>query len=191
MKEFNRRELLRAIPIFLLAQTPIAAAARPIPPLKPTRLGQVVIWREKKYTCVRIAKKLTWDKGVALALTPKPSPTPSATTTVYTPPPEEFLICESSELKLNRPISFVNPSLSEPSRGYIVIRHENGIDAFSNRCTHEGAEVEIDGGKLVCYRHSSYFDGNNGKVLSGPATRELRSYPTVERGGQVFVIDQP
>ena len=155
------------------------------------------MWRNKKYTCVRVGRKLLWDKGVPIAASAtSSSPTPQQTiqkspAPVYTPPPQEFKVMASGGLKLNQPKSVLNPSLSEPSRGYILIRRENSILAFTNRCTHEGQEVEISSGQLVCFRHLSYFDSSDGHVISGPATRSLKQFETIERDGYVFVIDTP
>jgi len=175
----------------LFLQNPFVAQAAITPTVKCTKLGQTIIWRNRKYTCIRSGKKLLWDKGVEIPTLKKTVSTPTTQASIYTPPPIEFLICASNDLKLNKPISFQNPSLNEPSRGYIVVRREREIVAFSNRCTHEGGEVEVSKGELICFRHLSYFDAGNGHVLSGPATRELQSYRTSEHDSKVFVIDTP
>jgi nitrite reductase/ring-hydroxylating ferredoxin subunit len=189
MSSWSRRQVIRGIFAALILQTPFSAEAASGPTLKCTRLGQTIIWRNRKYTCIRSGKKLIWDKGVVIPLPKKTTSAPSPQASIYTPAPVEFLICASADLKLNQPISFQNPSLSEPSRGYIVVRREKEVVAFSNRCTHEGGEVEVSKGELVCFRHLSYFDIGSGKVLSGPATRELKSYQTSEHDSKVFVID--
>ena len=79
----NRKDFLALIGVvFLQIGAPFASAATG-PTLKPTKLGQTVIWRNKKYTAIKSGKKLVWNKGVAIPkATPKASPTP-------TPPPEE------------------------------------------------------------------------------------------------------
>lgn len=191
MRSPNRRELLRALSLVFLAQNPFVAEAATTPPLKCSRVGQTLIWRGKKYTCILSGKKHVWNKGVAIAA-PKKIVTPTKTPlSIYTPASIEYLICASTELKLNQPISFANPSLADASRGYIVMRREKEIVAFSNRCTHEGAEIEVKKGELVCFRHLSYFDPVSGNVLSGPATRELKRYQATEHDAKVFVIDLP
>jgi nitrite reductase/ring-hydroxylating ferredoxin subunit len=177
----------------------VAQAAAPIAPnLKCTHIGQTVIWRNKKYTCVKSGKKLVWNKGVVIPK-PKPSTVHSTKTSqpttspraTYTPALEEFEVAKSVNLKLNQPMAVTNFSLNYPSRGYILIRREDGVVAFTNRCSHEGAEVEISNGSLVCFRHLSYFDAVSGAPTSGPALRRLTQFSVIEREGYVFVIDLP
>jgi Rieske Fe-S protein len=194
MSHFSRRQLLQILSGVALLANPFAAEAAQVPTLKCTRLGQTIIWRNKKYTCIRSGKKLVWNKGVAIPA-PSPSSTPSAPTTAprpaYTPPPEEFAVAKSSDLKLNQPISVINPSLNFPSRGYIVIRREDGVIVFSDSCTHLGRQVQISGSQLVCDAHGSYFEAATGKPTAGPATRNLAQLPTIERDGTIYVIDAP
>ena len=189
MRSPTRRQLFRIVSVLLLTPTTLTSEAATVPTVKCTRVGQTIIWRNKKYTCIRLGNKLIWNKGVAIAVPKKAVSTPEPQTSIYIPAAVEFLICASSDLKTNQPLSFQNPSLNDPSRGYILIRREKEVVAFSNRCTHEGAEVEISKGELVCFRHLSYFDLASGKVLSGPATRELKSYKTSEHDSKIFVID--
>ena len=199
VSHFSRRQILQILSGVALLANPLAAEAAQVPTLKCTRVGQTIIWRNKKYTCVKSGKKLVWDKGVAIA-SPKPSATPTAAPTTpaapssaprpaYTPPPEEFAVGKSSNLKINQPLALSNPSLDKPSRGYIVIRREDGVIAFSDRCTHLGRQVEISGSQLVCFAHGSYFETSTGKPTAGPTTRSLAQFPTVERDGIIYIID--
>jgi len=198
MSHFSRRQILQILSGVALLANPFIAEAAQVPTLKCSRLGQTIIWRNKKYTCIKSGKKLVWNKGVAIPA-PSPSSTPSAPTTAptiaprpaYTPPPEEFAVTNSSNLKLNQPISVSNPSLNFPSRGYIVIRREDGVIVFSDSCTHLGRQVEISSSGLVCDAHGSYFDAATGKPTAGPATRNLAQLPTIERDGTIYVIDAP
>jgi len=199
MSQISRRQILQILSGVALLANPLAAEAAQVPTLKCTRVGQTIVWRNKKYTCVKSGKKLVWDKGVAIA-SPKPSATPTAAPTTpaapssaprpaYTPPPEEFAVGKSSNLKINQPLALSNPSLDKPSRGYIVIRREDGVIAFSDRCTHLGRQVEISGSQLVCNAHGSYFETTTGKPTEGPAIRSLAQLPTVERDGILYIID--
>lgn len=54
------------------------------------------------------------------------------------------------------------------------------------RCTHKGVELRVSGDRLECSAHGSSFD-SNGSVLEGPASAPLRSFPTTEREGRVFI----
>jgi nitrite reductase/ring-hydroxylating ferredoxin subunit len=197
MSKISRRQILQILSGVALLANPLAAEAAQVPTLKCTRVGQTIVWRNKKYTCVKSGKKLVWDKGVAVA-TPKPSASPttqpstapsSAPRPAYTPPPEEFAVGKSSDLKLNEPLALSNRSLDKPSRGYIVIRREDGVIAFSNQCTHQGGQVEISGSQLVCNSHGAYFETTTGKPTDGPAKRSLAQLPTVERDGILYIID--
>jgi nitrite reductase/ring-hydroxylating ferredoxin subunit len=203
MSHFSRRQILQILSGIALLANPLAVEAAQVPNLKCTRVGQTVIWRNRRYTCVRTGKKLVWDKGVPVtpakptpSATTQPSTQPTPTTSTaprpaYTPPPNEFAVAKSANLKLNQPSAVANPSLDYPSRGYIIIRREDGVIAFSNRCTHLGRDVEISGSELVCFTHGSYFEATTGKPTGGPATRNLILLPTIERDGTVFVIDAP
>ena len=203
MSHFSRRQILQILSGIALLANPLAVEAAQVPNLKCTRVGQTVIWRNRKYTCVRTGKKLVWDKGVPVtpakptpSATTQPSTQPTPTTSTaprpaYTPPPNEFAMAKSANLKINQPIAVANPSLDYPSRGYIIIRREDGVIAFSNRCTHLGRDVEISGSELVCFTHGSYFEATTGKPTGGPATRNLILLPTIERDGTIFVVDAP
>ena len=198
MQQISRRQVLKILSVLILFVNPLnAVAATPIGPnLKCTHLGQTVIWRNKKYTCIKSGKKLVWNKGISIpkpkasginaTKTPVPSNTPRP---IYSPELEEYVVAKSLDVRLNQPMTVNNPSLNFPSRGYIVVRRESGIIVFNNRCTHEGAEVEVSDGKLICFRHLSYFDSASGTPLSGPALRNLAQIPVFERDGTVFVID--
>ena len=197
MSKISRRQILQILSGVAVLANPLAAEAAQVPTLKCTRIGQTIIWRNKKYTCVKSGKKLVWDKGVAVAA-PKPSASPttqpstapsSAPRPAYTPPPEEFAVGKSSNLKLNEPLALSNRSLDKPSRGYIVIRREDGVIAFSNQCTHQGGQVEISGSQLVCNSHGAYFETTTGKPTDGPAKRSLAQLPTFERDGILYIID--
>ena len=77
------------------------------------------------------------------------------------------------------------------ARGWkvLVFRHEDGIGAYENRCTH--AATRLDTGRLkacaiACPLHGARFDLRDGSVCSGPATRPLRSFPVRLERGRVF-----
>ena len=197
MAQISRRQILQILSGIALLTNPLAAEAAQVPTLKCTRVGQTIVWRNKKYTCVKSGKKLVWDRGVTItASKPSATPTTRPTTTpssapqpTFTPAPEEFAVGKSSNLKLNKPLAFSNSSLDKPSRGYIVIRREDGVIAFNDRCTHLGRQVEISESQLVCNAHGSYFETTTGKPTAGPATRSLAQLPTIERDGIIYIVD--
>jgi nitrite reductase/ring-hydroxylating ferredoxin subunit/uncharacterized membrane protein len=62
----------------------------------------------------------------------------------------------------------------------VVARTEEGLAAFSDRCTHKGGPLS-DGalicGTVQCPWHGSQFDVKTGRVACGPATENIRTYP--------------
>lgn len=93
--------------------------------------------------------------------------------------------------KITAPLSEftqTNKQGKETFRSYILVRHDSlqypiCVYRFSNNeykalwlsCTHQGAELQVLGDTLVCQAHGSEFD-NKGKVTSGPADKDLRSF---------------
>ncbi|MCB2219647.1 MAG: Rieske (2Fe-2S) protein [Bacteroidetes bacterium] len=55
----------------------------------------------------------------------------------------------------------------------IMIQKDQKLKLFSSKCTHLGCRInKIENGQLVCPCHGSSF-GENGEVISGPATTAL------------------
>lgn len=57
-------------------------------------------------------------------------------------------------------------------------------------CTHEHADLtegELDGRKVSCPLHGARFDVTNGRVLSPPAFKPLKTFPARVNGGHVEV----
>lgn len=54
------------------------------------------------------------------------------------------------------------------------------------QCTHQGAELQVFGDKLQCPAHGSEFD-NKGAATSGPADRNLRSFPVTIENKQLKI----
>jgi nitrite reductase/ring-hydroxylating ferredoxin subunit len=68
--------------------------------------------------------------------------------------------------------------------------------ACADRCPHAGAllsEGELEQGVITCPRHGSQFDVGTGQRLRGPADTDIATYPTLEDGGQLYllVVDGP
>ena len=63
--------------------------------------------------------------------------------------------------------------------------------ACADRCPHAGAtlsEGELEGGVVTCPRHGSQFDVATGQRVRGPADTDIATYPTVEDGGQLYLL---
>lgn len=66
---------------------------------------------------------------------------------------------------LNEGINFFNE--------IIVYKNKNDIIVFSSRCTHLGCKIDkIESNHIVCKCHGSKYSFN-GKVLKGPAKKDL------------------
>lgn len=58
-------------------------------------------------------------------------------------------------------------------QGFFIIRRSDEVFALSSICTHKGCKVRAqDDQSFLCKCHKSRFDPA-GKVLNGPATRDL------------------
>jgi nitrite reductase/ring-hydroxylating ferredoxin subunit len=107
-----------------------AAVAAEVPKLKCTRLGQTVIYRNQKFTCVKKSGKLVWGKGVPVPVksaTPKPSPSasPSASATPSASP-------SASATPLASPSAFATPlanptPAASPTKNQIKLANSSDI----------------------------------------------------------------
>ena len=63
--------------------------------------------------------------------------------------------------------------------------------ACADRCPHAGgtlSEGEVERGVVTCPRHGSQFDVTTGQRVRGPADTDIATYPTIEDGGQLYLI---
>jgi len=63
--------------------------------------------------------------------------------------------------------------------------------ACADRCPHAGATIsegELERGIVTCPRHGSQFDVATGQRVRGPADTDIATYPTVEDGGQLYLL---
>ena len=181
-----------------------AAVAAEAPKLKCTRVGQTVIYRNQKFTCIKKSGKLVWGKGVPVPVksaSPKPSPSasPSASATASaspsasatpsaTPTKSQIKLASSSEI----PNGTVKVFQSSRTTGLLVpivlIRDNDGLRALSAECPHAGYVVITNGGpELLCPAHNSLFSAKDGEVLRGPANSGLSRYVVTETDGNIFV----
>jgi nitrite reductase/ring-hydroxylating ferredoxin subunit/uncharacterized membrane protein len=71
-----------------------------------------------------------------------------------------------------------------------IARCEQGVVAFSDHCTHKGGPLSdgaLIGCTVQCPWHGSQFDIVTGRVVSGPAQKNILTYDVVTRGDDVFV----
>ena len=208
----RRRDLIVGLFGTLFSLISGEAIAADVPKLKCTRVGQVVIYRNQKFTCVKKSGKLVWGKGVPLPVkspTPKPkvtptptaSPTQSATPTASptqsatpTPSPSPTSTKRLVKVSNSTDISVGGVKVIELDRAtglflsIVLIRESTGLRALQAECPHAGYVVITNGGpELLCPAHNSLFSVKNGDVLRGPASTGLKSYEVIETGGEIFV----
>ena len=189
-----------------------AAVAAEVPKLKCTRLGQSVIYRNQKFTCVKKSGKLVWGKGVPVpaksatptpsaspsdSATPKPSPsaspsasaTPSASPTpTASPTKSQIKLASSSEIPAGTVKVFQGGRTTGLVASIVLIRDNAGLRALSAECPHAGYLVKDNGGgELLCPAHNSLFSAKDGALLRGPASYGLSRYVVTETGGEIFL----
>jgi nitrite reductase/ring-hydroxylating ferredoxin subunit len=79
-------------------------------------------------------------------------------------------------------------TLDEPLAVYHV---GSRFHACADRCPHAGgtlSEGELERGVVTCPRHGSQFDVSTGQRLRGPADTDIATYPTLEDGGQLYLL---
>lgn len=197
----NRRGILATLFATIFSFFESSAIAAQGPTLKPKRVGQILDWRNKRYTAIKSGKKIIWNKGFPIPIpnTPSPSasPTPSAAASVEAKPSTgpakvtEIRIAASSDIAVGQTKIFMNKDKNGRGKPYIITRTSKELVAFDNVCTHSGCGVEVDRDDLICRCHTSYFDNKTGKAISGPANSPLRSYEIKEVAGEIFVLDYP
>ena len=73
---------------------------------------------------------------------------------------------------------------------YLVAKVENTIYVTSNMCTHEDAELSmgcLNGTKVKCPLHGSYFNLLTGKALNEPAKDPIKIYKYIIEDGEIFL----
>jgi nitrite reductase/ring-hydroxylating ferredoxin subunit/uncharacterized membrane protein len=66
----------------------------------------------------------------------------------------------------------------------------DGIVAFSDHCTHKGGPLSdgvLIGCAVQCPWHGSQFDVHTGRVIAGPAKKQIKTYVTRVDNGEVYV----
>jgi len=205
MNTFNRRGIVGVILASVFTSVLPSSFAAITPPLRPSRIGQTIIWRNKKYTAIRSGRNLLWDKGVPFlspSKTPQPSPSSSATQSSPEPSPiqvskpqpvfktvVEIFLCKSDEIKNGETKIFYPKDIAARGKGFVVTRTPKDLKIFDVVCTHSGCSVEMGKVQLTCFCHMSLFNNETGAPESGPAQLALTSYQGKEESGQVLVID--
>ena len=108
----------------------------------------------------------------------------------------ERLICASEALIEHGPGVKFELRTRSPA---FAIRHHGKVRAFVNRCPHAGTELDWQAGEffeetglyLMCSTHGALFEPSSGFCVAGPCRgASLEPLATVERGGQVILMDE-
>ena len=182
-----------------------SAVAAEVPKLKCTRVGQSVIYRNQKFTCVKKSGKLVWGKGVPMPVksaTPSPSASPSASATpsanpsasaasptpTASPTNNQIKLASSSEIPTGTVKVFQAGRTTGLTASIVLIRDSAGLRALAAECPHAGYLVKDNGGgQLLCPAHNSLFSAKDGELLRGPASYGLSRYVVTETGGEIFL----
>ena len=190
-----RRNFIAIISGSILSIFGQGALAADGPLVKPKRLGQVIIFRNKKYTCIKKGKLLIWDGGVAIKATASATPTATATAMASATPkpsasttasPLTFVAKLSDITDAQTKVILVKPSTG-PSVSVAVTKSGSTIIVVSAICTHNGCIVEAVGKELGCPCHGSAFNPTTGAVIQGPAQSALKKYAVTEDAGSIFI----
>jgi hypothetical protein len=88
----KRGLIVLALSAVILPSLSTSAIAAPKSGASCSKAGAISIVSGKKFTCIKVGKKLIWDKGVLQKITNKPTPQPSKTpTTLIYPTSSEIL----------------------------------------------------------------------------------------------------
>ncbi len=83
-------------------------------------------------------------------------------------------------------------SISEGAQEFAeVILNKQGkqINVLSTRCTHLGCRVNLNDKIIVCPCHGSEYD-LSGKVIKGPAVKNLKQLKFVEKEKELIIQEQ-
>ncbi len=98
---------------------------------------------------------------------------------------KEFEIRKKEQLSYRKYVMIQNEQLQFPICVYRLSEQE--YTAINLQCSHQGAELQVFGDKLVCPAHGSEFS-NKGLVENGPATQNLRTFPVQLNGHTLKIL---
>lgn len=71
-----------------------------------------------------------------------------------------------------------------------LFRVEGNVYALDDLCTHAEAslsEGEIFDCKIECPLHGAEFDLKSGEAVTPPATKDVKTYETIEKDGWIYI----
>ncbi len=193
MKKVARRGVLLGALLSFLPKSSIAAS----PTLVPKRVGQTIIWRGRKYTAVKIANKIVWDKGVPVVMTSpeaskSASPAPSNLASPSSSPSairKNNVVGKSTDLSMGETKLFSENDPFGRGARYLITRTNTGLVAYDNTCTHEGCGIEtiLPKNQLRCNCHGAEFNAITGAAIKKPAYDPLKAVIVSEVNGEILI----
>lgn len=128
--------------------------------------------------------KMVYDDGIAVGRHRRDTPLPQKTVIARS---KESPVAVGSDAGLRE-----GETMRVSVNGTVIAlaRADGAIHAFQEFCTHRYgplSEGELKGCEVTCPWHRSRFDIRTGKVTSGPAKIDLRTFRTEVRDGQILV----
>ena len=96
----------------------------------------------------------------------------------------DFILQKKNQSVARQFIVVQNEKLAFPI--YLFRISEEEYSALWMQCSHQGNELQALGDQLHCPAHGSEFD-SKGNVLQGPAAHNLRSFPVIAKGDNIFI----
>ncbi|MFP3218854.1 MAG: Rieske (2Fe-2S) protein, partial [Acidianus sp.] len=95
-------------------------------------------------------------------------------------PTQQKIVIKKDEIPPMSMVEYYFPAQKPWERKpVLVINYKGSIFAIEAFCSHAGLSLEdgflTDDGKVVCPWHGSVFDIKTGKVVDGPAKRDLKT----------------
>jgi Rieske Fe-S protein len=97
---------------------------------------------------------------------------------------DEFISVKNKKTSFHQYLIVRNEELKYPICVYRISDTE--YKALWMQCTHQGTELQVAGNYLHCPAHGSEFN-DQGKVFTGPAAIDLRSFPVLLTNNQLFI----
>ena len=189
MSEFlRRRTLLQGLIASTIALLFPALAQAAGPLIKPTKIGQKIIFQGYTYSVVKSKGKLIWRKG-AKYIPAKPSATPTPTATPTPSPTSKGVVIAQSSQILEGKSKIVDAKDNDGrNQKFAISRFSGKVSVFSSVCTHAGCVLAASGANLGCDCHGSEFSGVDGAVTQGPARTALTVYRSLEENGSIILL---
>jgi Rieske Fe-S protein len=209
----SRRESIRLLFTAALVTLPISAFGNARPPKACKKVGDVVIYKGKKFTCVKINKKLVWDKGVPVkealpnkSATPTPtqsaspnpssstnsSPSPNPTPSISSSPqaPVKVLFAKSPDVPRDNTVVINGKDQYGRPLSVAFTRTQTSLIALDASCTHAGCIVRPQGKELACPCHFSIFDSETGKPGNPfqQGAYPLSRLEVLEESGSIYLL---